>query len=100
MSDRGNEKRATFIKRLSDWKGDARLFKLSEPTKYEGGETEYVVVSAAVALFSGPETYIFPANDSGEVADWGELDGSFQGDLDHERALRRAGFHIEEGERA
>ena len=56
--------------------------------------TDHVIVSAVVAMFSGPETYIFPANDKGEITDWGELDGSFKGDLDHAQALRNAGYEV------
>ena len=73
----------------TNWK----LYKLSRPVvldRYEDGMTyEYVIVSASVA-YSGPETYVFPADENGEVTDWGELEGSFQGSLDYERAL--AGF--------
>lgn len=45
-------------------------------------------------MFSGPETYIFPANEDGKVVHWAELEGSFRGGLDHERALRNAGFEV------
>lgn len=67
-----------------------RLYRLSEPL--EG--FEYVVVSANTVMFSGPETYIFPADASGRIVDWGELDGSFRGDLDHEAALENAGYEV------
>lgn len=55
---------------------------------------EFVIVSAADVIFSGPETYIFGADAEGKVLDWGELDGSFKGALDHEQALRRAGYEV------
>jgi hypothetical protein len=73
-----------------------RLYRLSEPL--EGNE--YVVVSAVtlswVGLFNGPgpETYIFPATRDGDITDWIELEGSFQGDLDHEQALKNAGYEV------
>lgn len=51
--------------------------------------------SAADVMFSGPETYIFPANEDSIVVHWGELEGSFKGGLDHERALRNAGFEVQ-----
>jgi hypothetical protein len=93
---------ATELKRLKDFTGDARLFQLSEPVAYDydydteqyKSSTEFVVVSAADVMFSGPETYIFPANAEGEVIHWGELDGSFKGGLDHRRALTNAGFEV------
>lgn len=54
---------------------------------------EYVVSSLAYALdIIPPETYIFPADKDGKITDWGELDGSFQGDWDHVQALKNAGY--------
>jgi hypothetical protein len=57
-------------------------------------QTEYVVVSAVVATFSGPETYIFPADKDSKVLNWLELNGSFRGALDHAEALKGAGYTI------
>ena len=81
--------------------GAKRLFRLDPPLRQrdwfaDGDEEvftehEIVVVSAAVA-FGSPETYIFPADRSGEITDYGELEGSFRGRLDHEEALRNAGY--------
>jgi hypothetical protein len=72
--------------------GDARLYRLNEPLN---GYT-YVVVSA---IDERPacrvhETYIFGAQHTGEVADWGVLEGSYKGGTDHEEALRRAGYEV------
>ena len=89
-------KSAKFMKQLSDFTGDARLYQLSDFVDYDEGKTKYIIVSAVVAPYSGSETYIFPANKKGEVIDWGELDGSFRGGLDHEQALRNAGYEIAE----
>lgn len=80
---------ATQVKTLQGWIGDARLFKLSPP--YDGNE--YVIVSAVIA--DGiPETYIFQANQDGEVEIWGEIDGSIKGVLSHADALAGAGYKI------
>src|SRR5678810_1244150 len=74
--------KAYFIKPLSGFKGDARLFKT------EGGPLPtFVVVSATSLMFSGPETFIFHADQDGEVISWSELEGSFKGSLDHQKAL-------------
>jgi hypothetical protein len=81
---------ATKVKEISGWTGDAALYRLDEP--HEGAD--HVIVSATVAMLSGPETYIFPASAEGEVTDWGELEGSFRGGLDHAEALRRAGYQL------
>jgi hypothetical protein len=43
-------------------------------------------------MLSGPETYIFPSDETGKVIDWGELDGSYRGGLSHEKAIEDAGF--------
>lgn len=95
-------KLAKKVKDLVGWRGDARLYELSEPvtwTRWERdeevkSETLFVIVSAAVPPFSEPETYIFPAYESGEIANWGELTGSFKGGLDHVQALAGAGYEV------
>lgn len=93
-------KTATFIKRLKGWAGDAHLYKLSEPMPYSGlGDeidptTDHVIVSAVVAMFSGPETYIFPSHPNGTPICYTEQHGSFRGGLDHTKALANAGYEI------
>ncbi len=78
--------------------GTQRLYQLVPPMgATELGDVvtyDYVVVSAVNAFGTGDETYIFPADASGEITDWLELDGSFKGDQDHEEALRRAGYTV------
>lgn len=86
--------KATLIKNLAGWTGDARLYKVDPPMTYDDKKTNYVVVSATTAVFSGPETYIFPANQHGEILNWLELPGSFRGGLDHTSALEGAGYSI------
>jgi hypothetical protein len=93
-------KTATFVRNLTGYTGDAKLYKLDPPIEQRNrgddveATHEYVVVSATSVMFSGPETYIFPGTADGEVADWGELDGSFRGGLDHEAALVGAGYTV------
>ena len=67
-----------------------RLYRLNPPLENK----RFVVVSAANVLFSGPETYIFAANQKGTITNWSEMTGSFRGALDHERALRNAGYEV------
>lgn len=91
--------KATLVKQLDGFTGDARLYKLTPPLEYEvygddAKSTEYVVASATNVMFSGPETYLFAASPDGEILDWLELPGSFRGGLDHERALRNAGYSL------
>ena len=96
-------KTARFIKNLEGWRGDARLYELSEPAEYdyidfevETGKTKFVAVSAiSSAPDTGlPETYIFPCDEDGNILSWLEMEGSFQGGMDHERALNNAGFTV------
>ncbi len=89
-----------------DYSGDARLFRVDPPITYASyeevdgeyqevkRETEYVIVSAAYVMMSGPETYIFPSDSEGNVTSWSELEGSFQGSRDHARALEGAGYAV------
>lgn len=96
---------ATFIGHCSRkyFRGDARLYRVDPPIEYAkpwdqddppAKTADYVVVSATNAMFTGPETYIFPATKDWEVINWMELDGSFRGGYDHERALLGAGYHV------
>lgn len=86
-----DKKTAVLVKSgLNGFTGFASLYKLSPPL--DGND--FVIVSATDAMFSGPETYLFPGNEQGEVTDWGELEGSFRGGLSHKEALRNAGYAI------
>ena len=88
-------KAVTFIRRMDGFKGDARLYQLSENCRSDDGiEYDHIIVSAANCMFTGPETYIFPADKNGNVIDWGELEGSQRGALDHESILIDAGYAI------
>ena len=97
---------ATFIKRLHE--GDPKrsavqmLYRLDPPiafTRYnddceeETRQAEYVVVSATHVMGT-PETYIFAADESGEIQFWCELDGSYKGGMDHVAALKGAGYEV------
>ena len=84
-------KTAKRIKTLNNFRGDAALYELSEPLD---GNT-FVVVSASEIPMSGPETYIFGANESGEIQDWRELQGSTPGIMCHNTALTNAGYNME-----
>lgn len=83
-------KTARLIKELSGFTGTAKLYELSEPLD----DATHVVVSAADVPYSGPETFIFPADAKGEVTGWGELDGSYRGGLSHDAALTKAGYAV------
>lgn len=59
-----------------------------------GSLPQFVVVSAVVVSCSGAETFIFAANEHGDITNFGGLVGSFEGDLDIPRALRQAGYEV------
>jgi hypothetical protein len=82
-------KKATLVKTLDGFNGDARLYRVDPPL--EGNE--FVVVSAVFA-YSGPETYIFPSDADGEVVSWSELEGSFNDGIGHKEALNNAGYVV------
>lgn len=88
------KKTAKFLRDIPGFTGDARAYELSEPL--EGAS--FVIVSATVAMFSGSETYIFPATreslECNEPSGWLELEGSYRGGLSHERALENAGYEV------
>lgn len=88
---------ATFIRKIPrGFSVDARLYRVDPPMPgYDENDplTEYVVVSAS-SRFNSPETYIFAADAKGKVTNWLELPGSFQGRLDHAKALKGAGYEI------
>lgn len=97
--------KATFVKNLEEgFTGVAKLFMVDPPMQYDipwdddgppAKETSFVVVSATVVPYGfGPETYIFPADENGNVISWGELKGSYKGGLSHKTALHRAGYTV------
>lgn len=56
-------------------------------------KTNYVVASKAV-VSDMPKTYLFAANKEGRVICWLELEGSFRGDLDFDKAIQKAGYTV------
>lgn len=61
---------------------------------YTPKRTKFVITSAVDVLYSGPETYMFPANEHGEIINWGEMPGSFKGEFNHEKCIIGAGWKI------
>jgi hypothetical protein len=80
---------ATKIKQLQNDKILWEVFPRIDGNKY-------VITSASDVGPSGPETYVFPSNEKGEIIDWGELPGSYRGDLVHEKCFKNIGYKINE----
>ena len=89
---------ATLIREdLPEFVGHASLYRIFPEVAYHADgvkrATNYVIVSA---VHDHPivETFIFPADESGSVIDWGELDGSLRGTTSHRKALEGAGYNV------
>ena len=95
------KKTATFVREL-EWMSDAALYKLSQPVSFhrlaseEEETTGYVIASAVVAPFSGPECLVFPANEKGEAYNMIEIGGQ-RGTMSHAEVLGAMGFEIQGG---
>ena len=76
---------------LPDFSGLAMHVRFEKPITVVEYENDIVgrdfIVSSTNVPFSGPETYIFPANEDGTIRSWGELPGSQRGVLDHETVI-------------
>lgn len=84
---------ATFIKDMTSRTATQKLYRMSPP--HEGHE--HVVSSGVASAFDTglPETYLFGAEADGKVISYSELDGSFRGSVDHDEAIRSAGYEVE-----
>lgn len=91
-------KTATKVKDLTGW-GMASLYELSESVETYDGErkTKFVIVSAVNAMFSGPETLVFAARQSGEKLGMLIEIGGGRGYMNHTKALENMGFTIKDG---
>lgn len=93
------EVKATFV-RVVEKDDSQKLWRLSRPLlrsiswQFEPESTYFVITSTATFKETGPETYIFAANEEGKIIDYAELNGSMRGCLDHEGAIRNAGWII------
>lgn len=95
-----NKKTATFIKFVYHGpKAIQALYKLSEPLQpysKEESDTNYVVVSALPGALDTNrcETFIFKANEKGDITDWTEMKGSTNSTMSHKVALKNAGYKL------
>ena len=82
---------------LPEFVGYAALYRIFPEVAYDVDgvmhTTNYVIVSAVHDHLIN-ETFIFPADESGSVIDWGELDGSLRGTTSHQKALEDAGYKL------
>lgn len=102
----GAKPTATFIKDLEPRKrGTAKLYRVSPPLTQQcyccdqvEAEYDYVIASALISpgaeLGDRQEVLIFGADADGQMLSSGELDGSYRGGIDHEKALKNAGYEV------
>jgi len=85
-------KSAKAIKNMKETQGQACLYELSEPL----GGYGYVVVSAVKSRLTDRdgETLIFGSDEVGKIKSFLELPGSYNGGMDHQKALNDAGYDI------
>lgn len=86
--------KAKLIKdHLPNFAGHAALYELDPPTK----ESRFVVVSAVdlipIPNYRTCETYVFAANENGEVLSWSELAAALDV-KDHAAALKDLGYEL------
>lgn len=105
--------RAEYVKTLLNKPGRVqKLYKLSEPQTMETTTYTHVLASAtdfsdiftpevhkiledagnAIPYQPPPETYLFAADEQGEVVSLHELNGSMRGYMDCDRAIRESGW--------
>jgi len=85
-------KSAIAVKNVKETQGKACLYELSEPLV----GYEYVVVSAVKNRRTDidGETLIFGSDETGKIKSFLELPGSYNGGMDHQKALNDAGYDI------
>lgn len=81
--------KAAAIKRMLDMRGDALLFEL-DPPYYSN---KYVVSSAIENEFA-METYLFAADEEGNITNWLELPGSVRYVYDPYLPFVEAGYDV------
>lgn len=82
---------------LGGFAGKAYAYEVDPPMVDQDKAYHYVIVSAVDLPVVGPETFIFGALKAGTsvMCDTRrELEGSYRGALDHDRALRNAGYTV------
>jgi len=99
MTKRTTDKKVTaeFVRELDGWKGHVKLYKLSDPVefRYRGDmeTTDHIAISGILAWDTGrPETFVFFCDEHGEVLSWLQAEGSLNGSIDHEEALKGNDF--------
>ncbi len=57
---------------------------------------KWIITSAKDIPFTGPETYMFGADENGHIVEWDELEGSYRGGLEHRICFQNIGYNTYE----
>lgn len=57
---------------------------------------KYVITSVSNVQFTGPETFMFAADENGIIINWSELPGSYRGELNHNKCFENINYQIHE----
>ncbi|GAB1837117.1 hypothetical protein MyNCGM121_38970 [Achromobacter xylosoxidans] len=80
---------ATLLKDgLEGFRGHASLYRCDPP--HDGHE----FVVASTSSYFGLETYLFPADETGEIKNYLEMPGSMKGTSSHEEVWANAGYEV------
>lgn len=86
---------------LPGFNGHADLYKVTPPIRDEGYDEDdatmlihYVIASSITGGFFGTETYLFPANEDGEITSWCELAGSQKDVTFYETVFNDIGYTV------
>ena len=79
-----------FVTKIKDVNNRQVLWKAEPPLDGH----EYIVTSQSNVMFTGAETYIFPADKDGKIIDYGGLRGSYRGELNHKKCFASIGYCI------
>lgn len=95
---KGTSMKATVVDFDVTCVGDGVLWHLDKPVEYEDKEgnpakTNYVITSMIANLWAY-ETLAFPANEQGEVLDWGEVGGDWHVLVSHDDVIRSMGYEV------
>jgi hypothetical protein len=89
--------RATPIREIEGYKGQAILYKMDPPVQHGDDSYEYVIASSAPRMmWTKPETLIFPSNAEGEINGYHSLGGGSY--LNQPQALDTIGYEIQPAE--
>jgi len=72
------------------------LYRVTPPMDVGHGRFTHLRVVGVLDQY-GEQTLVLGADETGAMCSFGDIEGSFYGRIDHVRALRRAGYELQDG---